>query len=1176
MTRIRSLIFSAVFLMALADATCSRLSAAESTLWQIGQFDHSSEEFGPSFSILPTGLPPDPVVDVDKSDWKKEWVAFHPGSSNGLAGGRKHPFTITFKLDHRPIGTYTLILSTLHYMQQRPHLEIDLNAHRGVYYFQPQISYDPGEFSVAFIPHFGYQQLAIDFPPGYLVQGENRLVLTCVDEPETVNQSNGSIAPGISGLHYDALKFTEDTKKRFLPKTIQATVSPTIFYKQKDKQLFEQVEVLIRLNQKITGGQVNLDFQGKRYTERLSPNPNIGEQKIVFGIPEWEGSKPARLKVTAGATRLFDCMLAPERKWKLFVAPHTHLDVGYTDYQGKVAELQARVLSQAIDLFKQNPEFRYSLDGSWVLEQFLATRPVDRQKELLRLLQEGKMALPGQYFNLLTGIASAETLFRSLYYSKNLARIHHFPVTYANITDVPSQSGSYASILASSGIRYFASGGNNWRAPFLLNGLWNEKSPFWWEGPDGKKVLFWYSRHYMQIQNMFGLPPQSAAIRDSLPVFLQAYSKAQYKPDGVLLFGTQVENTDLYPETATFIDGWNRDYAYPQLEYKTLPEFLKYLDENFGSQLPTYRGDGGPFWEDGAGSDSFYVAEDRHNQQRVLSAEILSNLNQMMDPELAAPKALVEDVWRNLLLFAEHTWTAWISIPMPDHEQSKRQLETKDNRAVQARQEIDEWLQRSMSQLGNLLHVPSSTLVVFNSLNYRRSCLVEADLFSESARIQDLSTGKEVPFEILWTKQGFSRIRFMAEDLPSVGYKCYSVLPSPNRPIASTVLAGSQSENAGNVTVENPYYRLVLDPPTGSVSSIYDKELGQELVDLKSPHKFNQYLVVSGGDGSTRIIRPITSWPAPSLEIHGAEHGKVLGVFKTSYGHSIKLRSTALNTPEIQTEILLFDREKKIEFINRIDKKEVVAKEAVYFAFPTAVVDPEFLYATQNGWVNPARDLLQGACLEWFSVQQWMAVRNPQITIGLVPIDAPLASFGDINRGSWPLVFQPKTSTLFSYVMNNYWDTNYRAAQGGAFTFRYVLTSSRKFVPEELSRLGWSHLRAAELNAVMPQEKVGNPDRPLPPEGASFLESDAVNVILLTWKVAEDQQGNILRLLETSGKQTTATLRLPRWNLKSAELTDGVEENLNHPLTISHNAFEVTLRPNEIVTVRIQKGSPGM
>jgi len=537
------------------------LYASQNTLWQIGQFDQSSEEFGSSFSIIPIGLPPDPIFDVSKNDWKKDWAGFHPGSSNGQARGRKHPFTIVFNLDHPPLGTYTLTLSTLHYMPQRPNIEIEINGHRSLYYFRPRISYNPSEFPVAFIPQFGSQRLEIDFPATSFQKGENRLVLTAIDDNAETSQAIGTAATGISGFHYDAVKLTEDKDKAFAPKGIQATVLPTVFYKQKGEELAELVEVIIRLNQKITKGLVSLELNGNRYTAKLPLTSEIGEQRFVFEIPGWTGKQTAGLKVEAGTTRNFEMSVEPQRKWRVFVAPHTHLDVGYTDYQGKVAELQARVLLQAMDLLKKNPGFRFSIDGSWVLEQLLTTRPEAAQKEILQLLKEGKMSLPAQYLNLLTGIASLETLYRSLYYSKSLARQHQFPMDYANITDVPSHTGSYPSVLASSGIKYFTAGGNNWRAPFLLGGLWNEKSPFWWEGPDGKKVLFWYSRHYMQVQSLFGLPPQQAAIRDSLPVFLQAYSTDLYKPDSVLVFGTQVENTDLYPETATFIEAWNREYA---------------------------------------------------------------------------------------------------------------------------------------------------------------------------------------------------------------------------------------------------------------------------------------------------------------------------------------------------------------------------------------------------------------------------------------------------------------------------------------------------------------------------------------------------------------------------------------------------------------------------------------
>src|SRR6185503_13092747 len=156
---------------------------------------------------------------------------------------------------------------------------------------------------------------------------------------------------------------------------------------------------------------------------------------------------------------------------------------------------------------------------------------------------------------------------------------------------------------------------------------------------------------------------------------------------------------------------------------------------------------------------------------------------------------------------------------------------------------------------------------------------------------------------------------------------------------------------------------------------------------------------------------------------------KFLGVEQMPWGESIRMSSSTINTPAVETEILLFNDQKRIEFRYRVHKQYTNKKEGVYFAFPINVSNPDFSYATQQAWVNPARDLMKGGSLEWFNVQQWMAVHDSNLAVGIVPLDASLASFGDINRGTWPGEFKPKTGTIFSYVMNNYWHTNYRAGQ---------------------------------------------------------------------------------------------------------------------------------------------------
>jgi hypothetical protein len=191
-----------------------------------------------------------------------------------------------------------------------------------------------------------------------------------------------------------------------------------------------------------------------------------------------------------------------------------------------------------------------------------------------------------------------------------------------------------------------------------------------------------------------------------------------------------------------------------------------------------------------------------------------------------------------------------------------------------------------------------------------------------------------------------------------------------------------------------------------------------------------------------------------------------------------RMESADTNTPKIISEIRLFDQDKKIEFVEDVNKTEVDSKEAVYFAFPFAMTRPMFQYEIQTGVVDPAKDMYPGAGHEWFSVQHWVSVQQDGLSAIVMPLDASLVTLGDINRGAWPNQFGDRPGTVFSYVMNNYWNTNYRAGQGGQFHFRYVITSARETDAPQLSRLGWEEmtpLEAAEL--TLPDKALPRPVR---------------------------------------------------------------------------------------------------
>ncbi len=943
-------------------------------------------------------------------------------------------------------------------------------------------------------------------------------------------------------------------------------LTPTIFYVGKPGALEEIVEASITLHQKLRAGQCTLSIGKESVEQGLVPQGDAGTQKVELNLQEFGPATSALLTLKLdGKTFKTRVTLDPQRKWTIFVVPHAHLDIGYTDYQARVAEVQNRNIDKLLAEIAQFPDMRISLDGSWIVRNYLASRTEADQKDFLNLAREAKIGVPAQYVNELTGYATLEELIESTAYSRRLHRQYGIPFDYANITDVPSYTWSYASILNSLGIHYFAAGSNNDRGPILIIGKWNEVSPYWWQGPDGQKVLMAYSRGYGQLGVLCGRPFKAEKCRESLPKFMDTFSSPAYKPDAVLVFGSQFENTDLVPGEPELITQWNAQYAYPKMVSAVFPDYFRYIDQQFGSELPTVTGGGGGYWEDDMSTDARSTILDRETQQRALSAQKLSTLLTYGDKNWVGPAETLRSMWANLVMYAEHTFSWGGSYTHPTAQETVDQLKVKNQFATDSRAEARAVLDQSLEELQYQVHLQPPFLLVFNSLNWPRSGFVHLDLF-DNRRIVEYPSGAPVPVEVVSRDDpAFAHVRFMAEDVPAMGYKCYRLEPvqRAERPLPEALLAANG--------IENQFYRVEVDPATGVIKSIFDKELQRELVDKSSPYGLDQYLYVAGGDEAPRTQIVFSDFTAPlaKLAVTPAESSHVSRIVKTPYGEIMTLEGSGLYAPTLETKIILFDHQKKIEFINRLHKEAVPHKEAVYFAFPFAVPDPDFSYEIQNGWVDPMHDLMKGACLEWFTAQHWVRVAGNGVAVGLVPVDAPLVSLGDINRGVWPREFTPKTAGVFSYVMNNYWHTNTQRIQEGDYTFRYVLTSGQELAPVALARLGRDEMTPLEVGESVANDKFGDPQTPLSPEPSSFLSVDNPNLVVVNWKVADDQQGTILRLLEMGGTQGTAKLEFPLFRLKHAWLDNAAEDNLKD-LEVSPHSVDVSFKPHEILTVRIE------
>ena len=1117
-------------------------NAQDTAVWRIGNFDHSGSEFHGE-----GGRPV--VVDTNAADATGKWPAMQAGSQNARDQAQAAPRTIRFRLPATARGAYVLDVAVMLGYPRVPYLGLELNGTAGRVYLNRKLSYHAeGRMDS---PICGEARERVPIPAALLRAGENELRITAVDEAPDEN--------GDSFIEWDALQLLHDGAGA-APRP-ETAVAPTVFYTATGGQTRELLDVTATLPETVRAGSITLTLAGATYHSQLTP-ASFGEQRFEYAVPEFPRDSEAHISLEVNG-RKYERIgrLTPKRKFTVYIVPNTHLDIGFTDYQPKIEELQNRNLDKLLVEIQHDPDMRFSLDGSWLAEQFLRTRSPESRQEFMRLVAEGKISVPAQSMNLMAGGASLETLVRSLTCGKALNHEAGRPAEYANITDVPAYPWAYASVLHAAGVKYFAAGANDDRGPQPLYGRWQTRSPFWWEGPDGDKVLMSYNRQYSNLWFVCGLPAREAGCRESLPTFLQTYDSPNDLPDTVLMYGSQLENTDLIPGEGEFVRTWNSHYAWPKLKLAVFPDYFHLIEQRYGDKLATVRGDFGPYWEDGIGTDARFEAAYRAAESRALTVEKLSSFAALQSPAWIPPSDRLHRLWGDLVLYAEHTYTYHGGYDQPDHEQSIRQLETKHFHVTDAREQ-EYWIaQESFSRLLDRITVRAPALAVFNALSHTRDGLVEFDL-PNGEQLVDIATHKTVPMETLHRGNGFRLVRFLAEGVPSMGYRVYQMSGSAKDP--GEAAAAEKPRD----TVENAFYRVKVNTARGAVDSIFDKQLGRELIDGKSPYLADQYVYVAGGEGS-RIVHMRDSLPNAKLTVGTSSGGKIVSLRKTNWGQVLTYTTSGPHAPEIETEVRLFDGEKKIEFVNYLRKEPVSHKEAIYFAFPIAAVNPTFEYEGQSGVVDPARDELPGGNREWYTVGHWMRVSGGGLSAAVIPLDSPLAAFGDINRGLWPKTFAPMSATLFSYVINNYWHTNFPRVQEGDFTFRYMLTSGAQLGTAALSRMGREALTPLEIGELNGNDKVEPSRGSLPATPSSFLTIDSDHVEIEAFKPAEDGNGYVLRLLETAGKAGRVRIRSPLLTFERAWLSSALEEDRRELGDVT-NGIEIAMQPFSIVTVRVK------
>ena len=154
---------------------------------------------------------------------------------------------------------------------------------------------------------------------------------------------------------------------------------------------------------------------------------------------------------------------------------------------------------------------------------------------------------------------------------------------------------------------------------------------------------------------------------------------------------------------------------------------------------------------------------------------------------------------------------------------------------------------------------------------------------------------------------------------------------------------------------------------------------------------------------------------------------------------------------------------------------------------------------------------------------------------------------------------------IYAYLMNNYWNTNFKASQGGRFRFRFSLTSGEGLGRLAALRFGWQvcnpPLAVRGAKASSAGAKMGSCMEP----ALGVLEPQ---VIIEACKKAEFSDSMMVRLWETSGEVGSATLAVPK-SCRGMLLCNLVEEP-QQKLRIQRGPVRVPIAPKGLATVLLE------
>ena len=852
--------------------------------------------------------------------------------------------------------------------------------------------------------------------------------------------------------------------------------------------------------------------------------------------------------------------MAPVKEWEVFLVQHTHSDIGYTRPQTEILAEHLRYIDHALDYcdrtdhFPEASQFRWTCETSWSVREYLRSRPEEQVNRLLKRIREGRIEATGMFLNFSEIIdepaLAAQT--KTLRMLKNRG----IDVTTAMQNDVNGIAWCLVDYFSHTDVRYLTMGIHAHRArkPF------NKPTAFWWQSPAGNRLLAYRSEHYMHGNTLSLLGGQQDVFRANLSRYLTGLEEKEYPYDKISLqfSGYITDNSPPSVKVCDIIREWNEKYEWPKLRSALAKDFMMFLDEYHADDIPVQKVAWPDWWTDGVGSAANETKVVRNAHAEVAGSEAILSMVRLLGEEFPGDiQSDIEAVYDNLLFYDEHTHGAAESVSDPLAQNSVNQWGMKSAYAWEAAKKSSLLQEKALAFLEPALNRSNlPTIAVINTLNWRRTGMVH--LFIEYGIIpeKELFTitgpdGEEVPWQVYQRRMEGAYYGLWVEDVPAMGYKTLQVN------IGEKSLVQPPSDLTG---FENEFYSVTVDPERGVITRIFDKELKLDLVDAHDSLSLGHFIYEELANrhdlerltntNRDTVYRPLDlrRTTLSNIRFTKQENGNI---YQSSFLHGDM--PVCADERGVQIEIRLYHFQKKIELLYSMVKLPVFTPEGVYVAFPFKLDGGKLAFEAQGGVVYPGVNQLAGSSADWNTIQNFAAVKSDEAQIVFVSNDIPLVHFGDINIGRYYYRLKPETNHIYSWVLNNYWVTNFKASQQGELRWTYSITSSTDRSDMFATRFGRGQ-RVPLLSRVM-MPSIGAATTEL--VSRSLIDLDVPNLLLVNTTPSMDGKGIVLHLREVEGDHAILDARRlqEETGANSIEEVNVLEEKLSlltAPLLIEH------------------------